>query len=201
MQVRTVKISDLVGNGLQNPSRHEKVADLKESIAEVGQLEPILLTKNGKGYIINNGHRRINALKQLGKEEVWAVISTSEPRQTFAEIGTTSKPLAGRDQTKLAIEGCQLRGVAAHHWETLRTYFSVKQIAQLFDERPFALSTLCHTASSWCDAPFEQVFRWFILSGTRPQSLHQAMGGAMTPRKFKNAVQSGRRIDITLVAD
>ncbi|WP_300379723.1 ParB/RepB/Spo0J family partition protein [Clostridium sp.] len=52
----------------------EKIAELSQSIKEHGIIQPIILNKSGKEYIIIAGERRWRAAKLLGLKEVPAVI-------------------------------------------------------------------------------------------------------------------------------
>lgn len=53
---------------------NENIAELAESIKNHGIIQPILLRKNGKDYIIVAGERRFRAAKMLGLKEVPAII-------------------------------------------------------------------------------------------------------------------------------
>ena len=52
----------------------EKIAELSQSIKEHGIIQPIILNKSGKEYIIIAGERRWRAAKLLGLKEVPAII-------------------------------------------------------------------------------------------------------------------------------
>ena len=60
-----------------NPRRHfdeAYLADLAASIREKGVLQPILVRKNGKGYELVCGHRRLRAAKAAGLAEIPAMV-------------------------------------------------------------------------------------------------------------------------------
>lgn len=52
----------------------DKIVQLAESIKEHGIIQPLILKKNGKDYIIIAGERRFRAAKSLGLKEVPAVV-------------------------------------------------------------------------------------------------------------------------------
>ncbi|MGL5647992.1 MAG: ParB/RepB/Spo0J family partition protein [Clostridium sp.] len=53
---------------------NENIAELAESIRNHGIIQPILLRKNGKDYIIVAGERRFRAAKMAGLKEVPAIV-------------------------------------------------------------------------------------------------------------------------------
>lgn len=54
---------------------------LEESLKEVGQIEPIKITKD---YVVLSGHRRLEALKRIGSEEVLAnIVNESDDNVLF----------------------------------------------------------------------------------------------------------------------
>ena len=61
----------------------EKVEDLVDSISKLGLIEPIVLKKNGNKYIIVAGERRFRAVKELGWEEIPAVITDANNEKCF----------------------------------------------------------------------------------------------------------------------
>jgi ParB family chromosome partitioning protein len=52
----------------------EKLAELAESISELGLLEPVLVRRQGKGYQLIAGERRVRAARMAGLTEVPALI-------------------------------------------------------------------------------------------------------------------------------
>jgi hypothetical protein len=54
------------------------VPAILDSIRKIGQLSPVILLARGSSFVIVCGFRRIHALQQLGKSEVWARILSSE---------------------------------------------------------------------------------------------------------------------------
>jgi hypothetical protein len=58
------------------------VPSISDSIREIGQLCPVTLLERGPSFVIVCGFRRIHALQQLGKSEVWVRILSSEESHT-----------------------------------------------------------------------------------------------------------------------
>ncbi|PJI08368.1 MULTISPECIES: ParB/RepB/Spo0J family partition protein [Clostridium] len=59
----------------------DKIVQLAESIKEHGIIQPLILKKNDKNYIIIAGERRFRAAKSLGLKEVPAVIIDATEKQ------------------------------------------------------------------------------------------------------------------------
>lgn len=99
-----------------NPTqRTQKVADLEASIQEVGQLEPIHVVRaDPKGtFTIVEGHRRAQALLNLGQETAKVIVHDAIPGKTRQETVDTlyrefNKPrmsLKGTQQLQAALKG------------------------------------------------------------------------------------------------
>jgi ParB/RepB/Spo0J family partition protein len=96
-----IRISDLVQSPLQ--SRFEKMAapayttknykrkekekvqkneldELTASIKDTGLIQPILVRPLGEGYEIIDGHRRVEAMKKLGRGQIMAIIKDDSER-------------------------------------------------------------------------------------------------------------------------
>ncbi|MFP4198659.1 MAG: ParB/RepB/Spo0J family partition protein [Halanaerobium sp.] len=56
----------------------ERIDSLAKSIAEVGQLQPIVVQKKDNHYLLIAGERRLRAVKKDGKEKIAAVIFEEE---------------------------------------------------------------------------------------------------------------------------
>jgi ParB/RepB/Spo0J family partition protein len=52
----------------------EKLEELSDSIKEIGQIVPIKVRKNGEGYTLVYGHRRVMAAKAAGLKEIEAIV-------------------------------------------------------------------------------------------------------------------------------
>ena len=72
-RVVTLKIADL------EPSNYREEGDTKDleaSLAKLGQQEPITVENaGGKKYKIKHGHRRVKALRAIGRDEVTAIVT------------------------------------------------------------------------------------------------------------------------------
>jgi ParB family chromosome partitioning protein len=66
--------------------KSEEVKELANSIQENGLLQPILVARFGKEYYIIAGHRRVEAHKLLGKENIKARIIRNVDDKTLASI-------------------------------------------------------------------------------------------------------------------
>ena len=66
--------------------KSEEVQELANSIQENGLLQPILVARFGKEYYIIAGHRRVEAHKLLGKENIKARIIRNVDDKTLASI-------------------------------------------------------------------------------------------------------------------
>ena len=74
--VRYINIDDIKPNKDQ-PRKvfdEEKIAELAESIAQHGVLQPIIVRKSGKGYEIIAGERRYRAARKAGLKEVPCIV-------------------------------------------------------------------------------------------------------------------------------
>lgn len=69
---RSLRLADLVPHPSNPAGRTDDVAELAASIAEVGLLQPLVVTEhpNQRGWLILAGHRRHAALKHLGRTHV-----------------------------------------------------------------------------------------------------------------------------------
>lgn len=68
MKLETVKLVELKEQS--NPrSDFSKVDEIAASIEAVGLLQPIVVKKNGEGFVIVDGAQRLRALKKLGQKE------------------------------------------------------------------------------------------------------------------------------------
>jgi ParB/RepB/Spo0J family partition protein len=83
-----------------DPDQHPHDQALVDSIAEVGQKKPIRVQEvvapdGGPGYRIVGGHRRVGALRQLGRPRVLAIVAqdSSEDEDLNALIDNMAEPL------------------------------------------------------------------------------------------------------------
>jgi ParB family chromosome partitioning protein len=75
----------------------ESMVNLKWSLMEEGQVEPIGVHENGKGYIIVWGHRRVEAARRAGWDEIEAVIVLRDEVNNLIQAGIEN--LAGEDMS------------------------------------------------------------------------------------------------------
>ena len=87
-ELKEVPLSGLKENPYQPriEIKSEEVQELANSIQENGLLQPILVARFGKEYYIIAGHRRVEAHKLLGKENIKARIIRNVDDKTFASI-------------------------------------------------------------------------------------------------------------------
>lgn len=74
-----------------------KMDELKWSLMEEGQVEPIGVHKNGDGYVLVWGHRRTEAARRAGWKEIEAVIVEQDEVNNLIQAGIEN--LAGEDMT------------------------------------------------------------------------------------------------------
>jgi ParB family chromosome partitioning protein len=76
-ELKSIKVEDIAPNDEQ-PRKHFKVQDLSESIDQKGVLQPVIVQKNGKEYILVDGERRWRAAKKSGLKEIPALITSPD---------------------------------------------------------------------------------------------------------------------------
>jgi ParB/RepB/Spo0J family partition protein len=74
-----------------------KMEELKWSLMEEGQVEPIGVHKNTHGYVIVWGHRRVEAARRAGWTEIAAEIVSEDEVDNLIQAGIEN--LAGEDMT------------------------------------------------------------------------------------------------------
>lgn len=75
----------------------DKLNELKWSLMEEGQVEPIGVHESGKGYVIVWGHRRVEAARRAGWNEIEAVVVPADEVNNLIQAGIEN--LAGEDMT------------------------------------------------------------------------------------------------------
>ena len=73
VDVASVKVS----NRLRATS-DDKVAELAESIEQIGLLHPITVSKSSDGYLLLSGHHRLQAFRLLGRRSIPATLHASD---------------------------------------------------------------------------------------------------------------------------
>ena len=69
---------------LSLPQVKKRLDELKTSIAESGLVQPITVRAVGDGYELIDGHRRLEAYRQLGRGNIPAIIKEADDKQTQA---------------------------------------------------------------------------------------------------------------------
>lgn len=97
MQIKRMKVSELKGASYNPKSRSSPKAvhlrRLEKSIEKVGLIYPIAVSPDGT---VIDGHRRLQAVKNLGWEEIPViVVKCDEPDLVFAEVNAASSRLSG----------------------------------------------------------------------------------------------------------
>lgn len=101
---------------VRHPARHRR---LLASLAEHGQQTPIIVIEEGARYLVIDGHQRIAALQQLGRDTVEAVVwEMSEAEALLLEHSLrTREPVSALEQGWLLAEmesrlGCSIEELA-----------------------------------------------------------------------------------------
>ena len=63
----------------------EKLEELAESIREEGVIVPVKVRKNGSGYVLVYGHRRVAAAKMAGLKEIEAIVEDVPERKLLTQ--------------------------------------------------------------------------------------------------------------------
>lgn len=71
--LQEIKLKDIVITGENSRSKFE-IKDLKKSIADNGVICPVHVVKNGKGFILKAGERRVRACNELKLEAIPALV-------------------------------------------------------------------------------------------------------------------------------
>ena len=90
-----------------DPKKSPTFARIVKSIAEVGVIEPLIVYphKSQKGmYLLLDGHLRLNALKRLGKPDVFCLISTEDEAYTYNHKVSRVTPIQEHFMIMKAIE-------------------------------------------------------------------------------------------------
>jgi len=99
-RTQLIAISDLHSNEAQPENRHKNVKDLRQSIETYGLFYEPIVSKNGTGYIIVDGHRRIEACRQLGIQEISCKVIQRDDitaTEAFGIVNKDTKRLTNRD--------------------------------------------------------------------------------------------------------
>ena len=77
-----------------NRTETKSLGELMGSLKRVGQLYPILVTKNND---VIDGHRRIACMKSLGNKTIKCIIINGDRGELFTEVNQTSKKMTLSD--------------------------------------------------------------------------------------------------------
>ena len=94
-----------------------EIKELADNIKEVGQIQPIKLAKNKSRYEIVAGHRRVLAMKSLGRKTIKAIVETMTREQIALE--RASENLMRTDLTPIE-EGAVYADLAEKYNMSLR---------------------------------------------------------------------------------
>lgn len=103
MELRKVKLSDLVPYENNPRNNDEAVPDVEESMVQTGYNSPIVVSKD---MVILAGHTRLKSLLDAGVEEAPVVVidRTAEQYKKFRILDNKTGEKAGWDFSKLEIE-------------------------------------------------------------------------------------------------
>lgn len=103
MELRKVKLSDLVPYENNPRNNDEAVPDVEESMVQTGYNSPIVVSKD---MVILAGHTRLKSLLDAGVEEAPVVVvdRTAEQQKKFRLLDNKTGEKAGWDFSKLEIE-------------------------------------------------------------------------------------------------
>lgn len=124
VEVKEVPIDSLViGKGqVRLRDVGKEIAELAESIAKIGLLEPIVIAPVGSKFEIITGQRRFLAHKELKKSTILAAILDRHVDETTAKVISVTENLVRRDlNSKDLIDAC----TALH-----KKYGSVKAVCE-----------------------------------------------------------------------
>lgn len=131
-----------------DPVSNRDDAWLVDSIKEIGQREPVRLRRllGENEYEIEYGHRRIDALRYLGKREVLAFVAEDSAEQAleWTALENTGRPLTASEliETMAAIETqkpMSLKDMAALLGKGQSYLYELRQIAAAHQSVRFAL--------------------------------------------------------------
>src|SRR6056297_1607380 len=80
MKYKEIKVTDIESreDQVRSDFSEERIDSLAKSIAEVGQLQPVVVQKKADHYLLIAGERRLRAVKKDDKEKIAAVILEEE---------------------------------------------------------------------------------------------------------------------------
>jgi ParB family chromosome partitioning protein len=86
------RFKDVTGRGEEKATQQD-IAELSRSIEQSGLMQPIIVRKAAKGYEIIDGHRRVQAMRHLGRGQISAIVRecTEHEAQVMHVIGNLQR--------------------------------------------------------------------------------------------------------------
>jgi ParB family chromosome partitioning protein len=110
----------------RNPRRRiENVAELADSIREYGLLQPIVVRGTDQGYEVVAGHRRLEAVRSLGWDDVPAVVQAADESRAY--LLSLVENLQREDLTPREESAALEVLVREHGWSTRQVAAAVKR--------------------------------------------------------------------------
>ena len=179
--------------------------ELQDSIESYGQLVPILVIKNRSNYKIVDGHRRVAALRELGRKTVMAIqVENGHAFELFSELNGTDRPLRGREWTDAVLAGGTLpKGIQQRYWDELTEWVDTKTIRRVHKKYPFALSIVIevHRISDYANLPFDTCFEWLAQQGNRVKVRTAIKNKIITSTVLANAIKKNKPVKLKLVGE
>jgi len=104
---------------------------LADSMNELGQLYPIMVTKTKE---IVDGHRRVAAASYLGWQTVKALVADVDRSIAYGALGTTSRPFTGREALAIYVNGGPLAGRSSRQIVRLEELVGHSGLKRLCDQ-------------------------------------------------------------------
>lgn len=136
MELKTVALKELVPNPAQPEGRNRQIVALSDSILNHGLINPIHVTKE---MVIIDGHRRYEALKNLGVEETTVLVYGTELKKgalTHAEamsVANTFKNFTTRNKIHVYLKGGMISGSLLKQIDELVGRFGKRIIKSIQD--------------------------------------------------------------------
>lgn len=162
MEIKRVKLSVLKGAKYNPKDRTEgkgKLNTLEKSITEIGLIYPIAVDK---GMNIIDGHRRLQAVTNLGWTEIpIIVVETDDRDKVYAEVNATAQKLGGSQTMGIWLQ--QPKAVTEHtrqQFEKAQELFGRKNMERVVKAK-MSINVLFEATkiASYCDCADDVKFR------------------------------------------
>jgi hypothetical protein len=206
VEIKRVPIKSLKG-ATYNPSvriHGKSLPQLIKSIAKIGLQQPILVTKDMK---VIDGHRRLEAVKQLEWEEVPVLVSVSDatPEEIYAEINANGLKLTGNQNLHVFLKKpAAVTERARRIFERYHERFGMPILKQLASKGMSinvlrTADRLGHYLDIEDDKKIKEIAKWLILY--RNSRMVQALIDTQQPtRPILNAIANGKPLRTSIVA-